>query len=46
MAGKKQNNKAQEGLSWWVSEKKNSPISAGDMDSIPDPQRSHMLRSN
>jgi len=21
MAGKKQNNKAQEGLSWWVSEK-------------------------
>ena len=34
MAGKKQNNKAQEGLSWWVSDKE-PPATAGDMGSIP-----------
>ena len=25
---------------------KNSPVSAGDMSLIPDPRRSHMLKSN
>ena len=25
---------------------KNPPANVGDMDSIPDPERSHMLRSN
>ena len=30
---------------WWLSDK-NLPASAGDTDSIPDPERSHMLQSS